>query len=166
MPQKQPNPPPTGPRPRLTPKAMNLNYTKLTDDAIEPTYATPGSAAMDLYVRKDHPALYVGDGRPAIFSTGLAFAIPDGWVMKIYSRSGHGFKQGVRLANSVGIIDSDYRGEVLICLTADAGGGLLINPGDRIAQFTLQPAYDLTLIEVDHLPATTRGAGGFGSTGQ
>ena len=145
---------------------MKLNYTKLTDDAIEPTYATQGSAAMDLYVRKDHPAIYVGDGRPAIFGTGLAFQIPEGWVMKIYSRSGHGFKQGVRLANSVGIIDSDYRGEVLICLTADAGGGVLINPGDRIAQALLEPVYCPQLTEVDHLPATTRGAGGFGSTGQ
>lgn len=145
---------------------MQLTYTKLTDDAITPTYATPGSAAMDLYVRSDHPSLYVSDGRPAIFGTGLAFAVPEGWVMKIYSRSGHGFKQGIRLANSVGIIDSDYRGEVKICLTADAGGGLLINQGDRIAQAILEPAPRLELIEVDHLPATTRGAGGFGSTGQ
>lgn len=144
---------------------MNLTYTKLTDDAIEPTYATPGSAAMDLYVRRDHPALYVSDGRPAIFGTGLAFAVPGGWMMEIYSRSGHGFKHGIRLANSVGIIDSDYRGEIMVCLTADAGGGVLINPGERIAQFTLRPTYELNLIELDHLPATTRGAGGFGSTG-
>ena len=145
---------------------MKINYTKLTDDAIEPTYATPGSAAMDLYVRSGHQCLYVGEGRAHIFGTGLAFEIPEGWVMKIYSRSGHGFMRGVRLVNSVGIIDSDYRGEVKICLTADAGGGLMIKPGDRIAQAILEPVNRLELIEVDHLPPTTRGAGGFGSTGQ
>lgn len=145
---------------------MKLNYTKLTEDAIEPTYATPGAAAIDLYVRANHPAIFVSEESTAIFGTGLAFEIPDGWVMQIYSRSGHGFRNGIRLSNSVGIIDSDYRGEIMISLTADVGGGLMIKPGDRIAQAILEPVNRLELIEVDHLPETQRGAGGFGSTGQ
>lgn len=101
----------------------------------------------------------------ATFDTGLAFEIPPGWVMLIFSRSGHGFKSQTRLANCVGVIDSDYRGQVSVRLTVDAGGGLSVAHGDRIAQAMLVPIPRVELIEVDELSDTERGAGGFGSTG-
>lgn len=145
---------------------MNLKFAKLHDDAIEPTYATPGAAAFDLYATANHAAVFVGEGRPQIISTGIAVEVPDGWFLDIRSRSGHGFNSSVRLANCTGVIDSDYRGEIKICLTADAGGGMMVKPGDRIAQAILTLAPRVDLVEVDTLTRTDRGAGGFGSTGQ
>lgn len=145
---------------------MKLNYTKTHEDAITPTYATDGSAAVDLYACGPHAAWFVGEGRPAVISTGIACAVPEGHVLLLFSRSGHGARNAVRLSNCVGVIDPDYRGEIAVCLTADAGGGLHVQHGDRIAQALLVATPRLELIEVDHLPATTRGTGGFGSTGQ
>lgn len=144
---------------------MHLKFRKLHDDAITPTYATPGSGAFDLYASANHPQVFVGEGRPQTISTGIAVEVPEGWVLDIRSRSGHGFKSAVRLANCTGVIDSDYRGEIKVCLTADAGGGMMVSPGDRIAQAILTPAPRVELIEVDTLTRTERGAGGFGSTG-
>src|SRR5690606_14138784 len=102
----------------------------------------------------------VNDGRPVTFATGLAFEVPPGWVMLIFSRSGHGFNSNTRLANCVGVIDSDYRGEVKVKLTSD-GGFLKVYDGDRIAQAMLVPAVAVQLVEVDKLSATDRGEGGF-----
>lgn len=85
--------------------------------------------------------------------------------MLIYSRSGHGFKHGVRLANAVGVIDSDYRGEVQVKLVNDGGMPFYVNKGDRIAQAMLVPVQQFQLAEVEDLSETARGAGGFGSTG-
>ena len=85
--------------------------------------------------------------------------------MLIYSRSGHGFKNDVRLANCVGVIDADYRGELMVKLTGDTYGQLTIKPGDRIAQAMLVPVMKVHFKEVQELSETVRGAGGFGSTG-
>lgn len=144
---------------------MNLIISKIHPDAITPTYATDGSAAVDLYACCPHAVWFVGEGRPAVISTGIACSVPDGHVLLLFSRSGHGARNAVRLSNCVGVIDPDYRGEIAVCLTADAGGGLHVQHGDRIAQALLVAIPRLDLIEVDCLPATTRGAGGFGSTG-
>lgn len=143
---------------------MILKFTKLHPDVLAPIYASPGAAAFDIEAYIPHP-IHISDGLPAIIPTGLAFEVPDGWVLQIHSRSGHGFKHSVRLGNGTGIIDPDYRGELKILLTADAGGHLTINPGDRIAQGLLVWAPRLQLVQADALTATDRGDGGFGSTG-
>lgn len=141
---------------------MELKVERLSSAARLPTYATPGAACFDLYAVCDTPLL-VSD--PQTVGTGLAFDIPEGYAMMVYSRSGHGFKHGVRLANCVGVIDSDYTGEVMVRLTADDYGELDVRTGDRIAQAMLIPVQQVTFTEVYELKATERGAGGFGSTG-
>lgn len=138
---------------------MRLKIKKLSEDAIVPKYATPGSACFDLHVAGFDPVLQA-------WKTGLAFEIPEGWCMKIYSRSGHGFKHGVRLCNSVAVIDADYKDEVLIKLHADRydGPALKINKGDRIAQGMLERVEQVEFVEVEELGGMNRG-GGFGHTG-
>ncbi len=148
---------------------MKVNINKLHPRAITPTYATDGSACFDLYalMHNDKICEPVAHNYPVIFRTGIAFEIPAGWVMRIYSRSGHGFIRDTRLANCVGIIDSDYRGEVKVKLTNDSIDGLMaISHGDRIAQAEITPMYRAEFIEVDGLSETDRGTGGFGSTGK
>lgn len=143
---------------------QTLKIQKLHPDAKVPTYATDGSAAFDIY------SLYDGQvttGAPAELKTGLAFEIPEGHVMLVFSRSGHAFKSNVRLANCVAVIDADYRGELMIKLTNDKIGGLLrIEPGDRIAQAMIMPISHMKFEVVDQLSDTARGAGGLGSTGR
>lgn len=144
---------------------MEIKVKKLHQDAIMPTYATPGAACFDLYACCDgsaglHPSF------PVVIGTGLSFEIPEGYAMMVYSRSGHAFKHNVRLANCVGVIDSDYRGEVMVKLTADGRGSLTVNHGDRIAQAMIVPVPQVALVEADDLTDTARGNGGFGSTGQ
>ena len=143
---------------------MKLKIKKLSDAAITPRYATPGSACFDLHAVHNG---VVPAGKSMAFATDLAFEVPDGWVMKLYSRSGHGFRHGVRLANTTGIIDSDYRGEILVPLTCDAESetGYFVAAGDRIAQAMLVQVPQVQLVEVEELSDTARGAGGFGSTG-
>jgi dUTP pyrophosphatase len=142
-----------------------LKVKRLDPRAFIPQYQTPGAACFDLHaVLPEHSQVIVYEGAPAVFDTGLAFEIPPGWVLKVYSRSGHGFKQDVRLANAVGVIDSDYVGEVKVKLTADPHGEMTVKHGDRIAQAMLEPAERVTFIEVDTLSDTQRGANGFGST--
>jgi dUTP pyrophosphatase len=142
---------------------MDINIKKLVPAAKEPSYATDGSGCFDLY---SLTAGVVMAGHPLKCSTGLAFEIPEGWVMEIYSRSGDGFNRDVRLANCVGIIDSDYRGEVGVKLTGDAGRVFEVKVGDRIAQAKLVPSPRCTFKVVDELSSTERGTGGFGSTGR
>lgn len=141
---------------------ITLPVRRLHPDAILPKYATIGAACFDLHAIEGG---VVGDGLPVMFATGLAFEIPPGYVLQVHSRSGHGFKHGVRLSNCTGIIDSDYRGEVMVKLVADGGGFLNIRPGDRIAQAMLTLAPVVELVERDELSTTERGTGGFGSTG-
>jgi len=151
---------------------MQIKYKKLHKDAITPQYATAGSACLDIYVHgcdwyqsaKDH-GIHIPQGQTVVLETGLAFEIPEDHVMLIFSRSGHGFKNNTRLANCVGVIDSDYRGELKVKLTVDTSGGIHINAGDRIAQALVIPYPRLTLQEVNELSTTERGTGGLGSTG-
>lgn len=148
---------------------MQVKVKKLHPDAIMPKYATDGSACFDLHVCDEGmgTTLLSDPGVVAYtFRTGLAFDIPQGHVMLVFSRSGHGFKNGVRLANCVGVIDSDYRGEVCVRLAADHdNNSLLVLDGDRIAQAMIIPIPSVELVEADSLTDTERGAGGFGSTG-
>lgn len=146
---------------------MKLKIKKLHPDAILPKYATPGAACFDIHagVLPDHQ-VFVAHGAPTIISTGLAFEVPENHVMLVFSRSGHGFKSDVRLANCTGIIDSDYRGELKVKLTKDNLGEFLhIINGDRIAQAMIVPVDRVEFEEGEELSDTERGAGGFGSTG-
>lgn len=157
---------------------MQLKVKKLHPDAHLPRYATDGAGCFDLHVIGTPDRFRVEPlepGEAVRFRTGLAFEVPAGHVMLIFSRSGHGFNNDVRLSNCVGVIDSDYRGEVMVKLRNDQGNTLginhaeltmlAINPGDRIAQALVLPIPRVELVEVDALSETARGAGGFGSTG-
>lgn len=143
---------------------MEINVKQLIKEAIIPTYATEGAACFDIY------SVESGSVPPNFhrsFRTGLAFEIPVGYVMKIYSRSGHGFKDDVRLANCVGIIDSDYRGELRVKLASDSNHNFFnVKAGDRIAQGEIVPVERITFNISENLTETQRGEGGFGSTGK
>ena len=143
---------------------MEVKVKRLYDSAILPTYATDGSGCFDIYTMLNGDTDY---NEPHTYSTGLAFEIPEDHVMLVFSRSGHGFKNDVRLSNCVGVIDSDYRGEVKVKLTCDKlGWGLEVNAGDRIAQGMVIPVSKVSFAEVEELSETLRGEGGFGSSGK
>lgn len=158
---------------------MQLKVKKLHPDAILPKYQTAGAACFDLHALDVRARPLFPDGT-IVYRTGLSFEVPPGMVMMIYSRSGHGFKNDVRLSNCVGVIDSDYRGEVMVKLICDKSAHIdyssskvpdpdesymMINPGDRIAQAMIIPVQQVQLVEVDELGTTDRGVGGMGSTG-
>jgi len=159
---------------------INLKIQKVHPDAIVPSYATSGAACFDLHAIWPSTAMRepLFPGETVTIRTGLAFEIPKGYVMLIFSRSGHGFKNDVRLANCVGVIDSDYRGEVLVKLRSDDEllpatpygitpdtSVLNIGPGDRVAQAMLVPVPRVVFEVAQKLGETERGSGGFGSTG-
>lgn len=150
---------------------MQVKIKRLDPAATIPQYATEGAACFDLCAIGD-AALPPGEGGLPIefygavaFRTGLAFEIPVWYALKVYSRSGHGFKHGVRLSNGTGIIDSDYRGELIISLRNDGDEPFIVRKGDRIAQAIVIPVQQVTFEEVSELSETKRGQGGFGSTG-
>lgn len=149
---------------------MKLAIKRLLKNATLPQYATPGSAAMDLCACLDGPVVLQGVGQSEqacqMIPTGLAMAIPEGYVGLIFARSGLASKHGVAPANCVGVIDSDYRGEVKIALTNHSNLPYTIQPGDRIAQLMISPVVQPTVEETAELPETARGEGGFGSTGR
>ena len=141
---------------------MKVKIKKLHEDAKIPQYATDGSGCFDLTSVND--GVLVG-GATRIYDTGLAFEIPEGHVMLIFSRSGHGFNLDVRLANCVGVIDSDYRGEVKVKLTCDnAQRELFVGKGCKVAQGMVIPYEKVEFVESE-LADSDRGTGGFGSTG-
>ena len=138
---------------------------KIGTDIPLPYYATPGSAAMDLHACLDE-AVTIPAGERRVIPTGLAIALPSAdYVALVFARSGLGIKYGVAPANCVGVIDSDYRGELLVGLQNSGGSEFTIRPGDRIAQLMVVPVVQPRLRLVDELDETDRGAGGFGSTG-
>lgn len=141
---------------------MQLKVKRLSPDATLPTYATDGSACFDIYASSEGE---VYDSHT--FDTGLSFEVPEGYVMLVFSRSGHGFNNDIRLANCVGVIDSDYRGELKVKLTndKDINAWYGFAKGDRIAQAMLIPYPKVSFIEVESLTETERGQGGFGSSG-
>ena len=139
--------------------------SKIGSDIPLPYYATPGSAAMDLHACLDGPVVIPAGGR-SVIPTGIAIALPSpDYVALVFARSGLGIKHGVAPANCVGVIDSDYRGEVMVGLQNSGSSDFTIQPGDRIAQLMVTPVVQATIQMVDELDETQRGAGGFGSTG-
>lgn len=143
-----------------------MKICRLDPAAILPTYATAGSAGADLYALPVGDPVVVNPGETAFLRTGLAAAIPAGYVGLIFARSGLACKRGLAPANKVGVIDSDYRGEWMIALHNHGDTPQIVNPGDRIAQFVLVPVLTPLMTEVDSLDETARGEGGFGSTGR
>ena len=138
---------------------------KIGKEIPAPYYATPGSAAMDLHACIDQAVVVPAGGR-AVIPTGLAIALPSAdYVALVYARSGLGIKHGIAPANCVGVIDSDYRGEIKVGLQNSGSEDYTVQPGDRIAQLMIAPVIQAQLTLVDELDDTQRGAGGFGSTG-
>ena len=132
-----------------------------------PGYATMGAAGLDLLaaVRADDP-LILPPGERALIPTGLAMVVPPGYEAQVRPRSGLALKNGITVLNSPGTIDSDYRGEIGVILLNTGRAPFTIARGDRIAQLVITAAPQARLIEVNELPETGRGAGGFGSTGR
>lgn len=129
-----------------------------------PSYATPGAAGMDLLAAIAAPMLIPPGGR-ALVPTGLRIALPAGFEMQVRPRSGLALRHGITVANAPGTIDEDYRGEVQVILLNAGTDAFAVEPGMRIAQAVVAPVERATWREVDALPETARGAGGFGSTG-
>lgn len=147
---------------------MNITVSlKFIGDKGEvPVYATPGSAAVDLRARLDAPLVLAPGDRFAV-PTGIAVGLPGPDVVgMIFARSGLGAKHGIGLPNGVGVIDSDYRGEILVALINQSDKPYTITPGDRIAQMAFLPVCRALFEVVSELSPTGRGGGGFGSTGQ
>lgn len=143
-----------------------IRFKKLKSNAQVPTYATPGAACFDFYACLDEPEVTIPPHSTVKIGTGLAFGLTQGYVLFLYSRSGHGFKHGIRFVNCVGVIDSDYRGEILVGLHNDSDEAYTISQGERIAQGIVQSYLPCHFVEVSALDATERGEGGFGSTGK
>jgi len=143
-------------------KNPKVKVLRLHGDAKLPAYANSEAAGADLSTTNGATVM---PGEAHTFGTGLKFEIPPGSAMLVYGRSGLGFKHGLRLVNCVGIIDSDYRGEVMVRLINDGDQPVVLAAGDRIAQAMVVPAPQTVFEEVDELSDTARGAGGFGSTG-
>lgn len=143
---------------------MKVKIQYLSQKATQPEYATDGSAGMDLTAAMEQPVVLKVGGR-AMIPTGIAMQIPQGYGGFIFPRSGLAYKKGISMANCVGVIDSDYTGEIKVVLHNISGHDYTVNPGDRVAQLVFLPVPQAELEEVDELEETRRGSGGFGSTG-
>lgn len=142
--------------------ALNINFRRLQSNAIQPSHGSQWAAGYDLYscgfsIIEPHTTLKIG--------TGIAMEIPEGYFGAIFARSGLATKRGLRPANCVGVVDSDYRGEIIVALHNDSDFPQEVSDGERIAQIVIIPYLPVDFTEVDNLSSTVRGEGGFGSTG-
>ncbi|GAA1831947.1 dUTP diphosphatase [Agromyces salentinus] len=134
----------------------------ITADRV-PSYAHAGDAGADLHAAE---AVVLEPGERATVATGVAIALPDGYVGFVVPRSGLAFKHGITIVNAPGTVDAGYRGEIKVALlNTDSSESYTIEPGDRIAQLVVMPVSRARFIEVERLPGSQRGEGGFGSTG-
>ena len=143
---------------------MQIRVQTLREGALLPTYGSAGAAGADLYACLP-AAVSIAPGASVPIPTGLAMELPEGYVGLIYARSGLACKRGLAPANKVGVIDSDYRGEILVVLHNHGAEPQTVAPGDRIAQLVLAACPQATFCPAATLCTTQRGAGGFGSTG-
>lgn len=143
---------------------LNINVKKLHENAIIPTYGTEFSAGADLYALTEEP-VEIKPGETVLIHTGLAFEICEGYGGFVFARSGLATKKGLAPANKVGVIDSDYRGELMIPLHNSSSETAYIASGERVAQIVFLPYAAASFTEVNALDDTSRGDGGFGSTG-
>ena len=143
--------------------AIHIPITVPTENAVVPSYASPGDAGMDLRATE---TVMLAPFQRALISTGIAIAIPEGYAGFVQPRSGLAVKRGITVLNTPGLIDSHYRGEIKVCLiNMDPKNGFVINEGDRIAQLVIQKVETVEWEVVDSLDVTERGEGGFGSSG-
>lgn len=142
---------------------LKLKVLKLNENATIPSYGSACAAGADLYSCEGEITFSPNETR--LVHTGIAMEIPDGYVGLIYARSGIATKRGLAPANKVGVIDSDYRGEIMVALHNHSDKEAKIDSGERIAQIVIAPYIMADFIETDELDSTERGAGGFGSTG-
>lgn len=142
---------------------VTLQVRRLRPDVPLPSYAHPGDAGLDLAAAE---TATIAPGARAAVPTGLALAIPDGWVGLVHPRSGLARRHGLTVLNTPGTIDAGYRGEVLVLLVNLGDEAVRIERGERVAQLVLQRIGHAIVVEADELDATGRGEGGFGSTGR
>ena len=143
---------------------FEMNIKKLNENAIVPTYGSQFAAGADLYACEGGE-ISIAPGQTRLVHTGIAMEIPEGLVGLIYARSGLASKRGLAPANKVGVIDSDYRGEIMVALHNHSDKEQTVADGERIAQIVFAPYYAAEFTVVDELSDTVRGVGGFGSTG-
>ncbi|NOY55534.1 MAG: dUTP diphosphatase [Actinobacteria bacterium] len=142
---------------------MQVSFTRLDRELPPPRRVHPGDAGADLYARE---SLVLASGERALVPTGIAIAVPDGFAGLVVPRSGLAARHGIGVVNGPGLIDAGYRGEVKVILINHGSESLEIKRGERIAQLVVVPVFVGELAEVDELPGTKRGDGGFGSTGR
>lgn len=143
---------------------VDIEIKKLDSRAILPVYSTIGSAGADLFACIDKK-VEIKPHTSAMIGTGVSLAIPETFVGLVFARSGLACKKGIAPRNKVGVIDSDYRGEIIVALYNQSEDSFTVNPGDRIAQIVFMPYYQANFALVDELSDTARGEDGFGSTG-
>ena len=143
---------------------MKLRIKKLNENARIPTYGTEFSAGADLYALLENPVT-IAPNETVMIKTGLSMEIPEGYAGFIYPRSGMAVKRGLAPANKVGVIDSDYRGEIMVALLNHSTEEKTVEDGERIAQIVIAPYVRAQFELADELASTIRGEGGFGSTG-
>ena len=144
---------------------MTVRLKKLDPRAILPRYGSAAAAGADLCALADAP-ITIAPAETLLVHTGIALEIPAGFVGLIYARSGLASKRGLAPANKVGVIDADYRGEIMVALHNHSTTPQTIEPGERIAQLVIAPFLTAAFEEVEELTDTARGSGGFGSTGK
>lgn len=144
---------------------LDIKIKKLHENAIIPTYGSEFSAGADLYAVSDGP-IVIEPGKTVMVHTGLAFEILEGYGGFVFARSGLASKKGLAPANKVGVVDSDYRGEVMVALHNSSNETTIINSGERIAQIVFMPYASANFIISQELSETVRGEGGFGSSGK
>ena len=145
--------------------ATQVNYVKLSEFSHEPTRGSEQAAGWDLYAETDGNHIVLLPGETRKISTGIAIALPEGTFGAIFARSGLATKKGLAPANKVGVIDSDYRGPVIVALKNESDRVQTIEYGERIAQLVVIPYCPVTFNQVESIGTTARGEGGFGSTG-
>ena len=144
-------------------EVVDVLIQRLDPGLPQPSYAHPGDAGCDLFAAQD---VDLGPGERALVPTGLAIALPAGWAAFVHPRSGLAARHGVTVVNAPGTVDAGYRGEIKVTLlNTDRSEPVSFRRGDRIAQLVIQPVPPVRFLEVDQLPGSARGEGGFGSTG-
>ena len=143
---------------------MKVNVKRLTPTAKLPVYGSDCAAGADLY--SDEEAFTVAPGETKLVHTGISLEIPEGYGGFVYARSGMATKRGLAPANKVGVIDADYRGEIMVALHNHSNAPQTVEAGERVAQLVIAPFLKAEFEEADELTETDRGAGGFGSTGK
>ena len=144
---------------------MKVNFKKLNENAIVPTYGTEYSAGADLYLLPGEN-IVIEPHKTMLVHTGIAMEIPEGYCGLIFARSGLATKRGLAPANKVGVIDADYRGEIMVALHNHSDEPVAVEGGERVAQLAIVPFLKAEFSEVTELSDTVRGEGGFGSTGK